>query len=244
MPCCDRSRATVACSAPTAQSHARRSKQAFPAARKRHPEDGRLERCQAKLQPYDFSPWPTGWLANRTFRTAYPMMLKHPACSEALFAAVAPQPGDRILMVRNAHAPSVVPFAGLHPEARFVSLEPDEASFLAAEREIQALGAVNIEISRPGEAALLPYAAALFDKVVSLMTLHTAMPEPRLALVREMLRVIRRKGLFYAADIDAATTAAERNFLRITHFALGGEQVQPHVDGIWPGILPAAGSRA
>lgn len=181
------------------------------------------------------------WLANRTFRTAYPVMLTHPACSAALFAAVTAQPGERILLIRHAHSPSVVPYAGLHPETRFVSLEPDEASALAAGREIQALGVSNIEPSRLREPPLLPFANASFDKVVSLMNLHTAMPEQRLAMVREMLRVLRRKGMVYAADIDAATTAAERNFLKIAHFALGDERMRPHVDGTWPDILAAAG---
>lgn len=184
---------------------------------------------------------PRRWLANRTFRTAYPILLKHPACSEALFAAVAPQPGERILLVRNAHTGSVVPFAQLHPEAHFVSLEHDEASFSTAGREIQALGAVNIEPSRPGELALLPFADASFEKVVSLMNLHTAMPEPRLVTAREMLRVLRRKGSVYAADLDAATTAAERSLLKIANLALGHERMQPHVDGTWPDILAAAG---
>ncbi|GJD94489.1 class I SAM-dependent methyltransferase [Methylobacterium iners] len=184
---------------------------------------------------------PRIWLANRTFRKGYPFLLKDSACTDALFDAVAPQPGERILLTRNAYSPSVLPFVRSHPGAHFVSLEPDEASYLAAEREISSMKAANVVTIRAGDPSLLPLEDESFDKVASIMNLHTAGLAPRLAMVREMRRVLRRKGLIYAADIDAPATQAERNFLKITHFALGDEQVQPHSDGTWPDILTAAG---
>jgi SAM-dependent methyltransferase len=192
-----------------------------------------------------FSLDPRAWLARRTFRSAYPRILKHPVCTEALFEAAAPGPGERVLLLRNAGAVSGVALAGLHPGAHFVCLEQDEASLWATTKEIEALGVTNVQTVRADEPTRFPFTDASFDKVVSLMHLHTASPEPRLAVAREMLRVLRRKGLLYAADLDAPATPREQGFLKVASFVLGAERIRPHLEGTWPDILAAAGfSRA
>ncbi|MBX9931240.1 MAG: class I SAM-dependent methyltransferase [Methylobacterium sp.] len=184
---------------------------------------------------------PRPWIARRTFRSAYPRILRDPICTEALFEAVAPQPGERVLHVRKADTVSVIALAKLQPEARFVSLEPDERSLGATVREIETLGAANVQPVTASEPRRFPFADASFDKVVSSMNLHTEAPEPRLAMAREMLRVLRRKGLLYAADLDAPTTPQEQGFLKVANFVLGAERIQPHIDGTWPDVLAAAG---
>lgn len=185
------------------------------------------------------------WIARRTFQVGYPRILKHPVCTEALFKAVAAQPGEEILYIRNTNAIFVGAIAINQPEAHFVSLEPDERSFATALKQIRKSGVKNVQLVRLDEALRFPFADALFDKVISLMNLHTVAPEPRLAMASEMFRVLRRKGLLFAADLDTPMTLQEHSFMKVASFTLGAERIQPHVDGTWPNILTAAGfSRA
>lgn len=184
---------------------------------------------------------PRPWIAKRTFGSAYPRILKDPICSAALFEAVAPQPGERVLHVRKAGTASIIALAQLQPEAQFASLEPDERSLAATVKEIEALAVANVQLVIASEPRRFPFADASFEKVVSSMNLHREAPEPRLAMVREMLRVLRRKGLLYAADLDAPTTPQEQGFLKVADFVLGTERMKPHVDGTWPDVFADAG---
>lgn len=184
---------------------------------------------------------PRPWIAKRTFTWSYARILKDPIWTEVLFEAVAPQPSERVLYVRNAGTVSIVALAKLKPETSFVSLELDDRSMAAMRREIKALGTANVQPVIASGTPCFPFADTSFDKVICPMNLHMAAPEPRLFMAREMLRILRRKGRLFAADFDAPTTPRESDFLKLANLVLGAERIQPHFDGTWPDVLAAAG---
>jgi SAM-dependent methyltransferase len=82
---------------------------------------------------------------------------------------------------------------------------------------------------------------ASFDKVVCALALHTLQPHEKVALLKEMRRVLRSGGTLHLADFDAPSTPRKGSALRATSYLFGPDSAKPHLDGSWFHMIEQAG---
>ncbi|AWB24297.1 class I SAM-dependent methyltransferase [Methylobacterium currus] len=181
------------------------------------------------------------WIARRGFERTYPVLMRDPACTEPLIAALAPEAGERILYVRGPQAEPVLGLAKRFPGTKFVGLEADAERAAATRADAAAAGLTNVKAFAYEAHGRLPFPPASFDKAASVMALHSEPPEGKLRIARELLRVLRRQGSLLASDLDAARGAQEGALVKVASMMLGEPRLQPHTDGTWPDILSEAG---
>jgi ubiquinone/menaquinone biosynthesis C-methylase UbiE len=159
---------------------------------------------------------------------------------EMLLASLAPQPGDRILDLSVRGASSGLALARQFPEAYFVALENDEAAFSEVNEKIKERDIQNLQVLRRIDHRINSESAS-FDKVVSLLTLHSLRPFEKLALLKEVSRVLRRGGTLHIGDFDTPQTPREHAVQRLAHYLFGEATTQAHLDGTWVKMLREAG---
>ena len=157
-----------------------------------------------------------------------------------LVASLAPQPGDRILDLSARGARSGLALARQFPEAYFVVLENDEAAFSEVNEEIKERDIQNLEVLRWIDHRINSDGAS-FDKAVSLLTLHSLRPFEKLALLKEVSRVLRRGGALHIGDFDTPQSSHERVVPSLARYLFGEEATQAHLDGTWVKMLREAG---
>jgi ubiquinone/menaquinone biosynthesis C-methylase UbiE len=160
---------------------------------------------------------------------------------EELFGSLAPKAGDRILDFGRGNSSTSISLALRYPEAKVVGME---SSCEAARRvqskvirnQIRNLSVVVAPLHGP-----LPFHAGTFDKVVCRLTLHDFAPKEKLAIVKEIARVIRRGGTFHVADVDKAESPGEGSILELARRISGPAAVAAHMDGNWTEFLAKGG---
>ena len=157
-----------------------------------------------------------------------------------ILASLAPQPGDRILDLSIRGAGSGLALARQFPEAYFVALENDEAAFSEVNEKIKQRDIKNLEVLRRIDHRINSDSAS-FDKAVSLLILHSLRPFEKLALLKEVSRVLRRGGTLHIANFDAPQTSREQAVLKLAHYLFGEAAVRTHTDGTWVKMLQEAG---
>jgi len=160
---------------------------------------------------------------------------------EELFGSLAPKPGDRILDFGRGNSSSSILLALRYPEAKVVGMESScEAArrlrSKATRHRIRNLLVVVAPFHGP-----LPFHAASFEKVVCRLGLHDFPPNAKLAIVKEIARVIRRGGTFHVADFDKAESPGEGGILELAGRISGPAAVAAHMDGSWTEFLTKAG---
>lgn len=160
---------------------------------------------------------------------------------EELFGSLDPKAGERILDFGRGNSSTSVSLALRYPEAKVVAMESScEAArrvrSKAIRHRIRNLSVVVATLQRP-----LPFHAASFDKVVCRLGLHDFPPNEKLAIVKEIARVIRRGGTFHVADFDKAESPGEGGILELAGRISGPAAVAAHVDGSWMEFLTKAG---
>jgi len=65
--------------------------------------------------------------------------------------------------------------------------------------------------------------------------------DKKLALLKEMKRVLRHGGTLYLADLDQPRHPLEIHMLRGTGYLFGPETAKPHLDGTWLNLIKQAG---
>ncbi len=139
---------------------------------------------------------------------------------EELFGSLAPKAGERILHFGRGNSSTSISLALRYPEARVVAMESScetarRVRSKAIRRRIRNLSVVVVPLHGP-----LPFHAGSFDKVVCRLGLHDFPPNEKLALVKEIARVIRRGRTFHVAELDTAESPGEGRILelaRISH---------------------------
>lgn len=167
--------------------------------------------------------------------------MRDAACTEPLIAALAPEPGERILYVRGAQAEPVLALARRFPGTAFVGLEASAERAAVTRAEAMEAGLSNVKAFTWEVHGRMPFPPASFDKAASVMALHSEPPEVKLRITRELLRVLRRRGGLLASDLDAARGAQEGALLKVASMVFGEARLRPHTDGTWPDILSEAG---
>jgi ubiquinone/menaquinone biosynthesis C-methylase UbiE len=83
--------------------------------------------------------------------------------------------------------------------------------------------------------------AVAFDKVICSLALHPLLPSDKLALLKEMKRILRHGGMLYLADFDQPSRPGEMRVLRGTGHMFGSETAKHHLDGTWLELIKQAG---
>ena len=180
------------------------------------------------------------WALNRAFRGAFRFVYNDDHGRKLLLASLAPHAGERILELRAKGARSWLALAREFPDASFVALESEEAAFVAAREEIKAQKITNLEVLRLMDCRI-DFEAASFDKVVCLLVLHALHPAEKIALLKEMLRVLRRGGTLHIGDLDVPQIPREQAGLKLSSYLFGAATAEAHFDGTWVKMLREVG---
>lgn len=92
-----------------------------------------------------------------------------------------------------------------------------------------------------GEQCRIECRAATFDKVICTFALHPLPPDEKLAVLREIKRVLRHGGTLHLADLDRPQKPFEIHMLRGTGYLFGNETANAHNDGTWVNLIQQAG---
>jgi ubiquinone/menaquinone biosynthesis C-methylase UbiE len=131
--------------------------------------------------------------------------------------------------------------AAKSPEAEIVGADPSpqavkKARWVIARRKLSNLTVVNAQ-----QCGRLPFNAGTFDKIVVVLTLHDRPPDEKIALGKELLRILRRSGTLHVADYDKPVNDRERRILMFSERISGQAAVEPHLSGSWTTFLTTAG---
>lgn len=74
---------------------------------------------------------------------------------------------------------------------------------------------------------------------MSCLTLHAF--ADKVGFLQELYRALRQGGTVYVVDFDAPADLQEQVALTIAQIAYGSDNLAPHRDGSWPGLLARAG---
>lgn len=168
------------------------------------------------------------------YRWGYRLTIRMGGWWEPLLQEAAPGSGERILEVSVEGCSACVALAREYPGVHFFALQPAKRN----EGELENLS--NLELLR-GDQYCIDYRAASFDKVICSLALHPLRQDKKLALLKEMRRVLRHGGALYLADFDKQLRPIEIHALRGTGYLFGPETAKPHADGTWLNLIKQAG---
>ena len=167
---------------------------------------------------------------NFAFSHYYKKLLSGGAWRTALLKEAAPRRGARVLQVHIQESNIWHDFLAKYPGSRLASVNPFNPTPESGD------GAqLSFEHGRIG------CDGASFDKVVCCMALHPLDPPAKLALLKEMRRVLRARGKLHLADLDKAFTTRETLALIGTYDRYGHDTAVSHSDGTWTAQLELAG---
>jgi SAM-dependent methyltransferase len=173
-------------------------------------------------------------LFRMTLRVGYRSALKTGLWRDELIKAVAPGAGERILEVSAEGFSSSAELARRYPTAHFTAVHPKATSLgaFAFLSNLEHLPCCDGRIQASG---------ASFDKVVCALALHALQPQEKIALLKEMRRVLRSGGTLHLADLDVPSTPRKGSALRATSHLFGPDSAKPHLDGTWFNMIERAG---
>lgn len=166
------------------------------------------------------------------FDFGYHSVMRTGAWRKALIRAVALSDGDRILELSGEGFGVCATLAPQYPNVHFSLVHP-----LGPGAGIACLP--NVEHLHRRDHSI-DCRAASFDKVVCSLALHALSPDKKLALLKEMRRLLRRGGTIYIADVDAPEQPREISALRGISHLFGPEAAKPHIDGTWLELIQRA----
>lgn len=108
------------------------------------------------------------------------------------------EPGHHILDIGCGTGNLTLLIKRLQPQAVVVGLDPDPKALLRARRKAEERG-IALQLDR-GFSDELPYADSSFDRVLSAFMLHHLALDTKTKTLREVRRVLRSGGAFYALD--------------------------------------------
>ncbi len=121
---------------------------------------------------------------------------------EELISAANIEPVHHILDIGCGTGTLVVKLKRQYPSAQVVGIDPDP-KVLRRARIKATRAAVSVQLDQ-GFADELPYKDESFDRVFSSFMFHHLNEQERENMLREVLRVLRRGGLFHLLDFVAA----------------------------------------
>ena len=168
-------------------------------------------------------------------------MVRDDSWQEPLVVSLAPKINNRILDFGPGSGLTAVALALRFPEASFIGADPDPKAVEKARQCIARHQIGNIAIIEAPRDGRLPFDAGSFDKIVCVLTLHDRLPDEKVGIVKEMMRVLRHGGTLHVADYDKPETPGEAAVLKLARYISGAAAIEPHIDGSWIKFLAEAG---
>jgi SAM-dependent methyltransferase len=165
------------------------------------------------------------------FSRYYNDLISGGAWRTALLNEAAPRKGARVLQVHIQGSNISGDFLAKYPGCSLASVNPLDP----APEAIEGIQHLLFEQGRIG------CEGASFDKVVCCMALHPLAPPAKLALLKEMRRVLRARGTLHLADLDKAFSRRETLALIGTYDLYGQDTAVSHSDGTWTAQIELAG---
>jgi ubiquinone/menaquinone biosynthesis C-methylase UbiE len=122
--------------------------------------------------------------------------------------------GQRVLEVGCGTGSLLIEMGRQHPAVELVGLDPDPRALARAERKARRAG-VRLRLDR-GFSDAMPYEDASFDRVLSSFMYHHVPPDEKLAMFREIHRVLKPGGRLELVDF-AGPERAHGFFARMLH---------------------------
>jgi ubiquinone/menaquinone biosynthesis C-methylase UbiE len=180
------------------------------------------------------------WILSLIFEGALGFVCNDEHGREMLIASLAPQPGERILDMSARGARSGLALARQFPDACFVALENEATALIAANAKIKKQKIKNLQVQRL-DGHSINSSSASFDKVVSLLMVHSLCPADKTVLLKEVLRVLRRGGTLHIGNFDTPQTPREQAVLKLARYLFGELTTQAYLDGTWVTVLREVG---
>lgn len=168
------------------------------------------------------------------FKWGYRIAIRMGGWREPLTQEAAPRSGERILEVSAEGCSACEVLAREYPTVHFFALQPAGSTEIADEL------LNNLDLLH-GDQCRIDCRAASFDKVICSLALHPLPQDKKLALLKEMRRVLRHGGTLHIADFDQPLRPQEIHALRGTGVLFGPETAKPHLDGSWVRLVKQAG---
>lgn len=168
-------------------------------------------------------------------------MVRDDSWQEPLIVSLAPKTNDRILDFGPGSGLTAVSLALRFPQTSITGADPEPKAVEKARQRIAQYQIGNIVIIEAPHDGRLPFDASSFDKVVCVLTLHDRLPDEKVGIVKEMMRVLRHGGTLHVADFDKPENPGEAMVLKLARYISGAAAIDPHFDGSWVNFLAKAG---
>ena len=168
------------------------------------------------------------------YKWGYRQTIRMGSWWEPLLQEASPEPGERILEISAEGCSAIEIMARSYPPTHFFALRPAEPNGIA----IETLS--NLERLQGNQFGIDCHAGS-FDKVICSLALHPLPGDKKLALLKEIKRVLRHGGTLYVADFDQPLRPGEIYALRGTGYLFGFDSAQTHADGTWVNFIKQAG---
>lgn len=119
--------------------------------------------------------------------------------------------GDHILDIGCGSGTFVVMAKKKHPKSKVIGADPDENMLKVTKRKLQKHG-LDVRLIKT-TAEELPFQNSSFNVVVSTLTFHHLPTDIKKAALREIFRVLKKKGRFLLADITKPKSFLEKILL-------------------------------
>lgn len=153
---------------------------------------------------------------------------------EPLLQEVSPGVGERILEISAEGCGAIEIFARSYPTTHFSAL------LCAEPKKVDIEKLSNLEFLHGNHFGIDCHAGS-FDKVICSLALHPLPGDQKLALLKEIKRVLRHGGKLYVADFDQPLRPEEMYALRGTGYLFGADTAKTHADGTWINFIKQAG---
>ncbi len=153
---------------------------------------------------------------------------------EPLLQEASPGLGERILEISAEGCGAIEIFARSCPTSHFFALPSADLNGADVEK------LSNLQLLH-GNHFGIDCDAGSFDKVICSLALHPLPGDKKLALLREIKRVLRHGGKLYIADFDQPLRPGEIYALRGTGYLFGYDTAKTHTDGTWINFIKQAG---
>lgn len=176
----------------------------------------------------EFTPAAGRFLPTRIYDRLLAVLTREATWRDAMLAALAPKPGERILDVGSGTGSLAILVKQKAPDAIIVGLDPDpEARRIAAAKA----AAAGVEVEWQSGFARNAANFGQFDKVVSSLVFHQVPLEEKRVGLEAMFRAARPDGRVLIADYAKQRTWLMRQAFKIVQSADGRSNTQPNADG-------------
>lgn len=175
------------------------------------------------------------------YDVSFLFMMRDVSWQEPLFASIEPKAQCRVLSFGRGAVSVARALALRIPDANVVGADPNLKATKKALRRVDRRNIPNLTVVAVSRCGQLPFAASSFDKVVLVLALHNHIPDEKLGIIKEMLRVLRHGGTLHVAAYDKPSLPGEQALLAITRYLSGATAADSHLDGSWIEFLTKAG---